>query len=777
MKKKILHIITSLSGGGAQSVLFRLVSTSKKLGSNFDHEILNLSREGFYGKKFADIGVKVTNIGIPRGKFSFYYLYKIIHFLRKNDYDLVQTWMYHADFLGGILARIFTKKKVIWNIRSSNLSLKLNRWHTVLIAKICSLLSFFIPSIIIANSNKAISYHKKFGYSKKRFNLIFNGFDSLSLTRDNNKRQELRSKFDIDHKDFVIGNIARWDPQKDHKNLLEAISKINNKQNLKLFLLGENINQQNQNLMELINKYEIKKENIILHEQTNEIYDFINIFDVTVISSVGESFPNAIPESMLMEIPVISTKVGDIQSVLNNNSGWICEPSNSTELSIKIENAISEFELDTIKWNKRKNYCRKKIINFFHINEMVENYNNIWSEILNNEIHSNIKKFKNFNYRNDKPTICHIISSMSHGGAQQVLARIIRNDKNVNHEIISLMSLGRYGNELVSEGYNILSLNMNKVSLNIIKILRIYKILKLKKYDLVQTWMYHADLIGGIICFLLNKKVYWNIRNSDLNFKWSSYLTIIIQKFCSIISKKVPYKIISCSQRALNIHSKIGYDNSKFKVIDNGFDLKDLKSDQTSRIKFRNKYEIDEDEFIFGMVARWDPQKDFSNLMRSIDLFFEKNENVKVRFFLAGPNVQQNNKELTDLISLKVKKKIELLGNFIDIKSFMNGIDCHVLSSAGNEGFPNVIGEAMACNLPCISTDVGDVSKLIIDKNWIVPTASPEDFSQKMINIYNLSIKDKTAITQIGERNREHILKNFEISKVVNAYHSNWFNK
>ena len=111
----------------------------------------------------------------------------------------------------------------------------------------------------------------------------------------------------------------------------------------------------------------------------------MNIFDLTTISSVGESFPNVVPESMLMEIPVVSTRVGDISNVINKKSGWICDPNDSEALKFKIEDAINEFQNDKKRWLERKSICRKKIENFFSINEMINNYENLWSEVINDQ--------------------------------------------------------------------------------------------------------------------------------------------------------------------------------------------------------------------------------------------------------------------------------------------------------------------------------------------------------------------------------------------------------
>ena len=776
-KIKILHIITSLSGGGAQQVLYRLILNSIKSNDNYEHEVLNLSGEGVFQKKLSLLNIKTFNVGIPRGSLFFInHIFSIINFLKKNDADIVQTWMYHADFLGGILTKLFTDKLILWNIRSANLSWELNRWHTVVIAKICCILSYFIPSKIISNSNEAITYHINYGYCKNKFELIFNGFDGELIKPNAELRKKFRSKFGICDEDIVIGNIARWDLLKDHKNLFKAFSKIKNKTNLKLFLIGENINSNNIELIKLIKKYSIDSKNIILNEQSDEIYDYINILDFSVISSIGESFPNVIPESMLTEIPIVSTEVGDVKNILSKEEGWLSDKNDSIDLFKKIELALNEFRNDKKKWSEKKINCRKKILNFFEIQSMLDKYNTLWKEVLNDRKYASRDRFINYKINDRKVRICHIISSMSHGGAQQVLARIIRSDKtNTTHEIISLSNLGRYGQELAHEGYNIISLNLSKMPPSIMSIYYLYQVLKKREYNLVQTWMYHADLLGGMFCYLLKKKIYWNIRNSDLNREWSPYLTIIIQKLCAFISKKVPYKIISCSEKASNIHQDLGYDSSKMKIIENGYNLLEFRGDKNLRINFRKKYEIKNDEFIFGMVARWDSQKDFKTLMNSIQIFFENNRNAKCKIFLAGQNISHSNIELSKLINEDISKKIELLGNLKDTQNFYNGIDCHILSSAGNEGFPNVVAEAMACELPCISTNVGDISKIIYDKNWIVPVKSPILLAKKMEDILKLKFNNINKFNDIKTKNRQHILNNFTIEKMLKSYHSCWF--
>ena len=158
-------------------------------------------------------------------------------------------------------------------------------------------------------------------------------------------------------------------------------------------------------------------------------------------------------------------------------------------------------------------------------------------ETLNDQKFSKIERSNNFQFQDRKnDSLPYNIINVSWRCAQ-VLARILRTDKNVNHEIISLSNLGRYGQEIANEGYNILSLDMKKYRLNLKKLIELYKILKNRNHNVIQTWMYHADLIGGILGYALNKKVYWN-TNSDLNTKWASYITILVQRICSLYQKK-----------------------------------------------------------------------------------------------------------------------------------------------------------------------------------------------------------------------------------------------
>ena len=139
--------------------------------------------------------------------------------------------------------------------------------------------------------------------------------------------------------------------------------------------------------------------------------------------------------------------------------------------------------------------------------------------------------------------IVHIITGLSDGGAEAVLYRLCTNDSNAKHTVISLMGMGKYGSLLEQAGIEVYCLNMPAGRVTISGLRRLYSLLKQLKPDAVQTWMYHADLIGGVAARMAGiKNVYWNIRHTTLEKGKSKKSTIYIAKICAFLSRWVPKK-------------------------------------------------------------------------------------------------------------------------------------------------------------------------------------------------------------------------------------------
>lgn len=317
--------------------------------------------------------------------------------------------------------------------------------------------------------------------------------------------------------------------------------------------------------------------------------------------------------------------------------------------------------------------------------------------------------------------VLHIISGLGDGGAEGVLFRLITNDLENDHSVISLSDLGKYGPLLINKKIEVVCLHMNNLR-NIFRgLMRLVLIIKKGPYDLIQTWMYHADLLGGIAAVVAgNLKICWGIRNTTLVLGSSKQKTILVAKICAILSYVIPKKIICCANAAAEVHAQLGYSRDKMVVIPNGYQLDRFMPNEALRKAIRNELGVDESIFLIGIIGRFDLQKDHENFINALRELNEK----KVNFHgvMVGNGVTSENKMLKIFLrNAGVQGKVSMLGSRNDIESVMNALDINILSSAYGEAFPNVLAEAMACGTPCISTDVGDSALIIRNDGWIVP--------------------------------------------------------
>lgn len=371
MNCRILHIITGLNDGGAEAVLYRLCIQDPS-----KHQVISLMDDGKYGHMLKEQGVPVYNLNLNPSKPNPYKLFELYTLIKKLNPLIVQTWMYHADLLGGITSKAAKVPKVFWGVRHSNLSNGTIKPMTRTIMKICALLSSMLPTKIISCSHAAVYSHIAQGYTTDKFEVIQNGYDLKKLKPISDSVQKLRFSSEDTP---VIAMVARFDIQKDHRNLINALSILKNKSiNFHLLLVGRDMSSNNSELIKLIDKSNlIIDKDITLYGQSDNIPLIMNSIDLHVLSSLGEAFPNVLAEAMACGTPCVSTDVGDAKEIVSEY-GWIVEPENSVLLSEAIEDALRELISDNNKWQKRKQEGIKHIQENFELNSMINSFFRAW---------------------------------------------------------------------------------------------------------------------------------------------------------------------------------------------------------------------------------------------------------------------------------------------------------------------------------------------------------------------------------------------------------------
>jgi glycosyltransferase involved in cell wall biosynthesis len=371
--------------------------------------------------------------------------------------------------------------------------------------------------------------------------------------------------------------------------------------------------------------------------------------------------------------------------------------------------------------------------------------------------------------------ILHVITGLNDGGAEGVLYRLCKHDNRCQHIIISMMDEGKFGPLLKDIGIEVHCLNMPQGRLSISGLWRLLKLIFNNKPDVVQTWMCHADLIGGLVArFAGIRHVFWNVRHTTLELGKSKRSTIWVVKACTFISGWVPRKIVYCAHKAKAAHEAIGYKKGKAEIIANGFDFTQFSIDSFSRAAFRSELGLNNDISLIGMVARYHSDKDHINLIKALCLVKKANYNFKL--VLIGRDLNAKNQTLLNHIrDNQLMKNVILLGQRTDIPTVMNGLDLHILSSIG-EAFPNVVAEAMACGTPCVVTNVGDAALIVGESGWIVPPKEPQSLANSIMQAFQEKQINQQAWLLRKEACRSRIVDNFSMEKMIKGYRRVWFN-
>lgn len=376
---KVLHIITGLTQGGAESALFRLI-TSKYNDASVTHVVISMVDFGVYGKRLQDENIEVHMLNMPRGIPSLKGLHKLWLLIRSSRPDIIQTWMYHSDLVGGIIARLAGYNNVVWGIVNFNLDPSVAGRSTRWTAKLCAILSGIVARRIISCSERAVKAHEQIGYAKKKFVNIPLGYDLAEFYNNAVEADALKTSWGIPGNTPVVGCVARWDHQKDHQNLLYAFAMVSNEfPEVVCVLVGPWMDDQNQDLVELVNKINGVENKIILAGRVDSIPNAMSALDLHILPSLGEAFPNVVAEAMACETPCIVTDVGDAAAIVDN-TGWVVPPADSTALANKLRIALNAMKTKE-EWKQRGAACRRRIEENYSMQRMIRSYYDLWEVV------------------------------------------------------------------------------------------------------------------------------------------------------------------------------------------------------------------------------------------------------------------------------------------------------------------------------------------------------------------------------------------------------------
>lgn len=379
MKIKMIHVISGLEIGGAELVLKRLILAQQEQGK-FEHIVISLTSKGPIGQQLEEAGIQVVSLNISTWMDSLKCIWTLKKLMQQHRADIIQTWMYHADFFGGIAARLAGINNIIWAIRCADITTGSTKSARFL-RKPSAFLSRFIPKSIVCVAEESKRFHVSLGYCEKKMTVIHNGFDLATLSVSPEEMSAFQTKLGLNKNDIIIGIVGRFNPDKDYANFIKAATlaakKYESHTSIKFILIGNGLDNNNKVLTEWINQTGIPDKFILLGQRT-DIPLCISAMDVFCLSSRTEGLPSVIGEAMALNVPCVATNVGDTATLIGD-TGIIVPPENVEELAKGI---ITMLSYPPEKRMHLGQLAHKRIEEEFSLDIMVKKYEALYLSTL-----------------------------------------------------------------------------------------------------------------------------------------------------------------------------------------------------------------------------------------------------------------------------------------------------------------------------------------------------------------------------------------------------------
>jgi glycosyltransferase involved in cell wall biosynthesis len=361
----------------------------------------------------------------------------------------------------------------------------------------------------------------------------------------------------------------------------------------------------------------------------------------------------------------------------------------------------------------------------------------------------------------------HVIAQLPVGGAEVMLQKLLARCDRSRFDF-AVITLSRRKGELApafeSMGVPVFSAGMGRIP-GPFSFWKLIRQIRAWKPDILQGWMPHGNLAALMTRRFVGKKpVILSVRQSLHDLLSDRPMTRAIIRRVGRVSHRAA-KIVYNSHIGAEQHQRLGYDASRALILPNGFDCNIFQPDTAVRASVRRELNITDDQRLIGLVGRLDPIKDHP-------IFFKAGSKIcsefnSARLVCVGDGPEKYKAELLALSEkLGIADRVLWLGARKDVPRVTNALDIAV-SASFSEGFCNAIGEAMACAVPCVVTDVGESSRIVADTGKVVPPKDPTAFAQACSALLNIPEEQRLLL---GQKARARIIQYYELNTITAAY-------
>ena len=766
----VTHIIAGLAPDGAEKMLYRLVSGMD--AARFENEVISLTDLGPMTENFQAAGIRVRALGMSRGSANPYYLARLAGWLRKLPaQQLIQTWMYHADLIGGLAAKLAGCSGLVWNIRHSELHPGVDKRHTIWTAKACAVLSSRLPRRIICASEASRTFHEKLGYAHDRMEVIPNGFDLDLFRPDDEARDAVRSELGAAPSTLLIGYVARKHPVKDHRTFFEAAGLLHKQfSEVRFVLCGDGATREDTELRDWSEAAGVRDVCFFLGRR-DDVPRVMNALDIATSSSTSEAFPNTLAEAMACGVPAVVTNVGDSRSILGE-TGSVVPPKDPKALA-QAWAALIQAGPDLRE--RLGEAARNRVQTHFSMPNIVRRYEALYTELIASR---ELGHPSSLSRRAQSPA-SHSLRAVKTTSAK---SRILFVDNDVNSfysyridlalaardsgfEVHVAAPQGKSAEILLAEGLQYHPIPMTRSGLAPWKefstISTLFRLYRRTKPDLVHHLRLKPVLYGGLAAYGARVPAVVGLLTG------LGYVFIAESRRAMVMRKLV---VLSCKVAFRHGNQRIVFQNPD----DQGVFIQNkiLPAAQTVLIKGSG---VDVNTYIPTPEPEGVPVVVLASRMlrdKGVVEFVEaarllRDAGVSARFVLVGETDPGNPTAISaeQLRAWAEEGIIEWWGHQSDMRRVLSQSNIVCLPSL-REGVPKVLIEAAACGRAIVTTDAPGCREIVREgeNGLLVPVRN----GKALADALRLLIESAPLRALMAAKGREIAVAEFSVERVVN---------